>query len=327
VSTRTTRPASGRTRTWPLPDLRNGTTVHLVTDQHEGFRFFTPDRHARMGADLDLLKASAHAHVDAGDTIHWQTDDGTGVDPEDPTVNAWFAARATAEPGVPWVRVPGNHDLSSHTTPYPKRDATAWAAAAGQASPLTVTDAGDVRILGIGPDRWDYDQAGATFGTCLLSPATLAWLEAQLTAAGTRPVWIANHAPLWEQYAADTTPADFTAGAEWWTSPRDQLAQIIDAHPNVVGWLSGHVHANVDTRPAFARSMTVGARRIFAVNGPASGGRIEGVDFDHQQYDSPTQSLYVTYLGDAIDVRCRDHQAGQWHALAGQQVRHVLLTG
>lgn len=313
-------------RVWPLPNLRNGTTINLITDSHAGARFFTPDRHARMGDDLDDLRAATHGHVHAGDSIHWVTDDGTGELPEDAEFLALVNGRK-AKSGKPWVLVPGNHDYSSFTGPnYPKRDAAAWASAVGVPSHLSVTDIGDVRVLGIGPDRWDYDVAKDTYGTCLIPPATLTWLDRQLTAAGSRPVFIACHSPLWEQYAKDAVAGDFVNGSDWFVSPKDNLTAIIDGHPNVAGWISGHVHADIDVRPSHARSMTVGSRRIFAVNGPASGGRMEGLVFADQQLKSPIQSMFITYMGDAIDVRWRDHLSRQWDYAGTDRVRHILLA-
>jgi hypothetical protein len=36
--------------------------------------------------------------------------------------------------------------------------------------------------------------------------------------------------------------------------------------------------------------------------------------------------MYLTYLGDALDVRWRDHLAGKWVRAADERVRHLILT-
>lgn len=300
-------------RAWPMPDLRNGTTLHLITDTHFGQRWFTPSWLEQVGADMDRLRASAHGHVHAGDMVQWQLEE----EPEDDQFLSWLADRRGAD-GKPWAFANGNHDMASYFGTLPRRDAAAWADALGLRSQNTAVDMGDVRVITVGPETWDTPDGGASVGDCVLSTATLEWLDEQLSATS-RPCWITSHAPLWEQYGG-------VGGVGWYVNPQAQLADLIGSHSNAVGWLSGHRHVDIKTEAEHATSVTVGGRRIFVVNGPAAGGRMNGLTFDEHQQKSPCLSMYVTFLGDAIDVRWREHLRGRWETDGTSRTRHVLLA-
>lgn len=311
--------------TWPLPDRRDGTVIALVTDRHHGQRFFTESTMDRVADDLIALRSVAHGVVDAGDAINWDDEDPQA---EDDLAHDW-TNRVKAGTGLPYVWVPGNHDLSSYAFPDVERTALSWAGSVGQPSHLTETTVGDLTILGIGPDNWDQWQGPgdvpATVGPCIIAPATLDWLEDKLTQAGNNPVMIANHAPLWEQYEKEGI-GGVRAGVKWFTNPHDQLTDLIDSHPNMVGWLSGHLHVNIDTRATtHARTIMVGSRKIFAVNGPAASGAMEGISSADQQLKSPALTTWITYEGNAIQVRWYDHKNRGWTDANGSYMRRITL--
>lgn len=298
-------------RPWPYPDLRNGTTVSLTTDSHMGEWSFTQNFLDRAGADMDDLKVASQGFVHAGDLIHWSTP----AAPEDATAKQWLADRKAASPAIPQVFVPGNHDLASYVDPMPHRTSSQWATAMGVSSPLTVADMGGVRVLGVAPDDWVNDPVTG-WGQMTLSPATMTWLDQQLTAAGSRPCWIAMHSALEDQYGG-------TAHAE----PIAGLQSLIGSHQNCIGVLSGHLHTAYRTNVNHVKSITVGGRRIFTVNGPAGGGRMNGIAVADHQWQSPVISMFVTYLGDAIDVRWRNHLERRWdQGLGGDTVHHITLA-
>lgn len=308
-------------REWPFPDLRNGTTIALVTDRHHGTRSYTAEQLARVGGDLIGMHTAAQGIIDAGDSIDWGGADNEAYDVE---AKAW-TDDVKAGTGLPYVWVPGNHDLASWSLSQ-ERTKEQWAAAVGQPSALTVTDVNGVRILGVSADTWYLDD-GSGYGPCVLSEATLTWLDEQLTAAGSMPVFIANHAPLWEQYARDPDPEDTRANSWWWTSPQADLTSLIDGHSNVKGWVSGHIHADIQYRAdTHVQSMLVGSRKIFAINGPASGGLVERLSPSSlQQTQSPVLTTWFTWMGDALDVRWYDHKTHRWTESGGVRRRHVLL--
>jgi len=119
------------------------------------------------------------------------------------------------------------------------------------------------------------------------------------------------------QYSASTAST---------AQPGADVDALIAGHPNVVGWLSGHWHVDINNQPDHVRTVVQGGRNLFAVNAPAAGGLLTGVDQSVQQWASPAQSMFVTYLGGAIDVRWRDHSARRWTTSEGAAVKHLLLT-
>ena len=298
------------TRVWPYPDLRNGTTIHHITDTHFGLRTEADGRFPQISVDLEILKAAHAGHLHSGDMVDW---DAAPTDaPEDAQYLA-FRNGVKAKDGLPWAEVVGNHDLQSFQT-LTARTSAQWAASMGLSSQNTVTTMGGVRIIGLGPDSWrafDTPEPGYT-----LSAATLTFLDQQLTAAGSTPCFIATHVPPSEQYPAESQVALPVVG----------LDGIVAGHSNVVGWLSGHRHANPDTDTAHAGVATIGGRKLFVVNGPAAGGRMAGVAYADYVFKSPSLSMFVTYLGGALDVRWRDHSAMGWKSVNGQPFKHILLT-
>ena len=307
-------------RAWPYPDLRNGTTVNLITDIHMGKRSFVDQWAAKMSDDLYRMRAAMAGSVQAGDAIDWFNDPST---PEDNLYKVWRDAHKT-QLGLPLAECVGNHDLASHATGGPVRNVQQWATAVGVSSQNTVVTMGGVKVITVGPDTWGFQGVGGP-DQSVLSPATLTWLDGQLSAAGSTPCWIAAHSPLYEQFPA------YSDG--WLQAPKAELDALISAHPNVIGWLSGHLHTDITITPEHAGVITVGSRKIFAVNGPPIGGRLTNIDFNGHQWVSPdnvgsgvSQSMLVTYLGDAIDVRWRSHTGRRWAKDGnGNQMRHILL--
>lgn len=302
-------------RQWLAPDMRTGTTIHLITDSHFGQRFFTQSWMEQTGTDMDRLKAFAHGHVHGGDLIQWQT--VTDPATEDQQFLDWWAARKAADPATKWALTVGNHDLASYFGSLPRRDAATWASVYGVPSKNTVTDMGGVRVITVGPDAWDTPDAGSSVGDCVLSAATLTWLDQQL-AATTKPVFVSSHAPLWEQYNG-------AGGPGWYVNPRTDIAAIVASRTNLVGWLSGHRHVDITLEPAHASVINVGGRAIYAINGPACSGRRNDLSFAAHQIQSPCLSTYITYLGDSVEVRWREHLRGRWFSDGKSRVKRLSL--
>lgn len=306
------------TRAWPWPDLRHGTTLHHITDTHLGQRFFTSAWMDAIGIELDRFKTSAAGHVHTGDIIQWQL----SVTPEDAEWLEWVAARRAAS-SLPWAVALGNHDLASYFNTLPSRTSAQAATALGlPGQNYTVvmgSGANTVWVIVVAPDAWASPDGGVSVGDCVLSPATLAYLDTQLTAAGSIPCFIACHAPLYEQYAG-------AGGVGWYVNPRTTITALLDGHPNAVGWLSGHRHVNVQAEPSHARSDVVGSRRMYLINSPAACGRQNDLTFDQHQFQSPALSMYLTYLGDALDVRWREHLRHRWETVGGTRIKHLLLA-
>lgn len=327
-----TWPAPATTRMAPFPDLRNGTTIHHISDTHFGaidHADFVNNWQDRTADDLDFLQIANNAgHVMTGDMIQLGpslTSPGNRT-----TELGWYKdwrAAIQAADGLPWAECNGNHDMRTadgeHVLSYTAAD---WAADIGVASQNMVHDMGEVRIITIGPDVWDIDNPAnpdPDVNLFRLSQPTLDFLDAQLQAAG-KPCFIACHIVLQEQFTSQTEDGYNAANVE-----NPQLNEILIANPNAVGWLSGHKHVNIQTKVDHATVMTLtgSTKKMYAINAPgAAGGTLAGVaDADHQ-WESVNQSMYLTYLGDALDVRWRNHNTRTWTGPGAETVRHLVLS-
>lgn len=288
-------PGSSRRRKWPNPV--NGQTLCHITDTHVGARNDTDWRFPTIAADMERLGLITSGVIHTGDMCSWDETPPTGL-PEVDQYRAWRDPLRSAL-GVPWSEVPGNHDLQSWQSKI-KITAQEWADQYGYATPNTVTRMGDMIVLGCSPDEWAAFDA-APF---VLSAATLAWLDEQLTAAGNTPCIITAHVPPVEQYP----------NYGKLLTPESEFTDLVASHDNAAMILSGHRHSNIWTDQSHVSVATFGSREVFCINGPASGGLMYGYGDPYPQaaFRSRCLSIYVTYYGDAATVHWRDQMGRQW---------------
>lgn len=319
------------TRTWPYPDLRNGTTFHHITDTHFGalsqadFIFKWLDG---VSYDMEKLKvANPNGHIHTGDMIEWfapytSLSDGAA---QDSMYVAWRDGIKAID-GKPWVECAGNHDmqgpLSADGTTRLGRTIQNWADSMGLVTPHQVVDMDDIRIITLNPDKWFRNvPAGDTKAEFEVPQATLDWLDTQLGAT-TKPVFIACHIVLQEQYLTITEDGYNAANVN-----TPALTDVLMAHSNVVGWLSGHKHITISNVEHAKVMQLPNGQKMFAINSPACGGGTRsGATEEQHQWDSVNYSMYLTYLGDALDLRWRDHNLYGWTGPSGETVRHLTLT-
>lgn len=310
-------------RIWRFPDLRNGTTLHHITDTHFGGHYHAAWVNGwgdSVRDDLNELSVYTSAgHVHTGDMIHWYYGTGNPQSTAD-TESAWYVAwrdAVKAVDGKPWAEAVGNHDLLGPGEADSTRSlvtSTGWAQRIGVESQNVITDMGDFKVITVGPETWHY---GTNF---VLSQATLSFLDNALQNAG-KPCWVAAHVPFNEQY-------NTYGGGDTAVEPGNPtLMALLDSNPNCIGWLSGHRHINIVEQTEQATTFSTGSRQIFGINGPASIGGRKGAEvaYDDHQWQAWNYSMYLTYLGDAVDVRWRDHNARVWTNPEGETVRHILL--
>lgn len=309
-----------RTRAWRFPDLRNGSqTLHHITDCHFGGHSEADWAHkwgTDVSDDMEKLRVFANAgHVFTGDAIHMyyaptQNSQATYI-----KQLSWytdFRGLIRAD-GLPYAECPGNHDMigwgpdtnpdgSSGRTPV---TGAQWASDYGWPAVNNVVDYGDFQVITLGPDLW---VDGTTY---VLSAATLSWLDTQL-GANTKPTWVATHVPTNEQMH---TSSGGTTSLE---PGNPTILDVFDAHPHVIGHLSGHRHADIKHEPYHASVFSVGSRNIFGINGPSciggmKGGQIADADAQWQAWN---HTMFLTILETGpnaqIDVRWRDHNSKSW---------------
>jgi hypothetical protein len=297
-------------RRWPAPPrLLGGATLWHLTDTHIGdAQGVAWPRMAGVAQDVaqplvDLNDVAGFVHT--GDIVNNSDSD---ADPEDVDALGWLEQYFVSRPNL-WV--PGNHDIAWRlgTPQAPASSRLGWELVYGRPGNDVIT-IGDpahgnvMRIIGMCPPFYgndDTDPATPPKGGWTLSAADLAWVEDQLRAAGSTPVWLANHFRLAEQ---TTGSIDTSVGAQ----PHGALIDLIASYPNVVGWLCGHMHW--DTEDArMVMPATIGGRTIAMVCGPSTR---YNTDNHNAGGTLPYRSAYVTYLGDAVAVRYRDHGAARW---------------
>lgn len=317
---------STHSRTWRYPDLRNGSTIHMLTDTHYksvDWPTFAQNWTERMEADVEFLKiATNRGHVHTGDMINWHEltpggEFGTdAVRVEEETRYLTFRDAVQSNDGLPWAEAAGNHDLvgvSLTGTPDGERvprTSEQWATDVGLDSPLQAVDFGDMRVLAFAPETWGD-----------LPDATMDWLEEQLSAT-TKPCFLAYHLPLAEQYGPDG-PGDGSAI----DNHNARILDIVGAHTNLVGWLSGHYHINVQQpsiQQPHASVINVEGRNIFVINGP-SATNMANTDTRFTN-GKPCASMYLTLLDEnTLDVRWRNHSTRSWmSSVPGES--HRLLS-
>lgn len=257
-------------------------TVHFIGDTHVGA--VSAGRLASLSTDINNLSAPV-AHVQVGDT----TDTATAG--QDTDALAFLN-------GLPatWYSICGGHDVWGDA-----RTPAQWATAYGMAGQSYVVDLTFCQLICIGVDN-------ATSYT--LSVATLAWLDAALTAAGATPCIIVNHHPLYNTVQTPDAAKYYASLANtWYQKDNAAVRQIVANHDNAVAWVAGHTHS-----PHFANqfiySELVGTHyvAIISCSSPYYTNFLAGEDLTEAVI-----SLHVSLPSASLmEVRVRDSLSARW---------------
>lgn len=300
------------------PDLRSATTIQLFADNQFGVNTkISTNWNMRAAEDSLTLKPYTAIRANAGDCIEWYA-----KEPEDNLYKEF--RRVLTSDGVPYIDVPGNHDLTTYnntaTFPYTRtrngffermtRSADEWAkSVVNRTKSNSVVSNGQIAVISFSPDWWAYRPNIPSPNYAPQDPYTeahLQWLDTQLTSLGDVPTWIMSHNLPLGQLAGNP------GGAEIYIQPWDRIAAILDAHPNALGWLSGHWHiAANDTRSV--KSLSVGTRNIIAINSPSSQGLRSGQTMEQQMLNDCAKSMFITYDEGKVRIRYRNHSNRTWY--------------
>jgi hypothetical protein len=273
-----------------MPDPSWKRTVHCLGDLHAGA--ITDVRMDAVSRDVGRLSAPA-LHLQVGDA----TERGTAAQDE---VALGFLERL---PGR-WATALGNHDILRNA-----RTPARWARVYGQPSQNFTVDLDFVRVVVIGPNR---SEPGRRAGH--LTSATLAFLERELSGAGT-DCWIACHWPLFRTVMGDPRLHFTSAMAAFHAKPDERIRDLLRSHPNAKLWLSGHTHSPLSAPGLIKRARLGPKRSIVAVNASA----LVGIG-KRRDPRAPLCSLYLTHRPGRIEIRARDHRAGEWRNVRGRRV-------
>ena len=128
-----------------------------------------------------------------------------------------------------------------------------------------------------------------------LSSRQLAWVQQQLDANPQLPTIVFFHAPLagtLAPYNKEANTPNFIA------QPEAALAELIQRHPQLFLWVSGHTHTPA-TNASFAAPVNVYAGQVT---------NIHNADMDRETIW--TNSLYL--YSDRVVIRTFDHKSGAW---------------
>ena len=243
------------------------------------------DLHAGAITDVRLDAVSRDVGRLSAPALHLQIGDATerGTAAQDSLALRFFERL----PG-PWATALGNHDILRNA-----RTPASWARVYGQPSQNFAVDLHFVRVVVVGPNR---SEPGRRAGH--LSSATLAFLERELSHADT-DCWIACHWPLFRTVMGDPRLHFTSAMAAFHAKPDQRIRDLLRSHP-----------------PGLLKRARLGPKRsIVALNASA----LVGIG-KRRNPRAPLCSLYLTHHAGRIEIRCRDHRAGEWRNVRGRRM-------
>lgn len=264
------------------------------------------DTHLSATHPMFLLnwRRMARAICDRAPDLVIHTGDAALSDP-DRTDDIAFARSEMDALGLPYLIVPGNHDVGDNPVhadwlerqPKPCTDArrAAWEKVFGP--DFYVRDHGFLTVLGINTQL---------FGTNLPAEAEQ-WALIARALASERPVLIAAHKPLYSQ--------DDGADRALWSIPEGDSARLEAMMGNAVAYLSGHLHRHkVVERGGVPRvwgastAFVCSHQRFVRRGGQMQVGAVElTIDprTDHQQACTVTAAFFT-------DLGCLNHDIWTW---------------
>lgn len=281
---------------WPYPP-RDGVTIWHVTDTHFKLdKYLWNEWFKESMIDDVAAMPRVDVRVHTGDIVAGPSNAGELPDTE---TLAWLNA-ALGGPEDVWVM--GNHDfIGAGGQDAPIRDRADWEGTYGRSaltdSLTTSPDGTQVRILGFGPDSFDFgnpDEYGWD-----IPAATLDWLDSRL-AESPVPTFLACHFLLEEHRPSP---------AESMVAPGQSFRDLISDNPHICGYLAGHNHWGVDD-PKSVKEIAVGNRTSFpSIKSPAAF-HTPGISKD---YGERNDACFVTFIDtDRIEVRYRRHNGRKW---------------
>jgi hypothetical protein len=129
-----------------------------------------------------------------------------------------------------------------------------------------------------------------------ISGRQLDWLAATLKKNANKPTLIFFHAPL-KGTAFDTDSKDVNK-PQFIAQPEKPIDELIRQHPQILAWVSGHIHLS-PLKPGFHADVNMYAGRV---------ANIHNTDIDREIIW--TRSLYL--YPDKVVVRTFNHKTGRW---------------
>lgn len=282
------------TREFAAPTSTEGFKVTVISDTHFGRRSWTNDAMANAARSFDAMSSITDLFVHGGDVIHWNT--AGAMASQDSSAKAWINARKT-NTGKPWKLIAGNHDLCSYGTPFPSRTGDQWATDYGESKMSFIDHSDWLRILFVTPNEQLYNTTDGGYMPMALGNDQVTWIVDRAGEVPNRQVYVVFHAPLPSQFPSHMDGSNLMT----------QLEQAT----NIIGWVSGHRHTNVETDNLAFLNFKVQTRLIHHINVPTFGGATGGYTDD--RWGQPFVSTHLTIHKDkSVEIRFRDHMQNRW---------------
>ncbi|GAB3667038.1 hypothetical protein GCM10027589_32560 [Actinocorallia lasiicapitis] len=288
------RRAAAETRPWPLPPS-DGLLVQHVSDTHFGYRPWSYAEGDHMAADLEQgLVPVPDAFIHTGDI----TDNGAAA--EDAYALRWLPRAARGAPDL-WAM--GNHDVRARKV----HTRATWEQVYGRPANAFI-DVKGYRFVTFAVDTFTGNR-----GVWQIPEATWGWLD-RVVSAWPGPVVLVNHYP----------PVELGVAAYNAVQPASRLDEFVAGHRNVVGYLCGHMHKNLDD-PAAARFLKLGGRRLPVLCDISSMLSLDGHSRD-QSAQVQSHSAFVTLRETRWELRYRAHGTHAWSGPSGHRVTTLDLA-
>jgi 3',5'-cyclic AMP phosphodiesterase CpdA len=173
----------------------------------------------------------------------------------DPPDDVWAAVKSRIGASYPWLPVVGNHEIDTlYSAPHPFAASIEWLRTypvpfavrpgpPGAATTCYSFDRDNVHIAVINEYYNGTDDNTLVGGHGYISPALLAWLDADLAAANRAVTFVVGHEPAYPQPDADPPYRVRHVGESLDADPsaRDAFWSVLRAR-NVKAYLCGHTH-------------------------------------------------------------------------------------
>jgi len=282
-------------RTYPYPTNKLDVNLLVCTDIHHGRRpNWTPGQLTRAGADIDRMAGTFDAILYGGDSINWHGTADKTTGPEDFLAIPWMEQRRVRDTQRVEVLAYGNHDYACWEPPYNNRTITDLMRIYGKPQ-QAVYDVRNIKVVVLSPDRW-WDDSAKEFGNQIIKPSQVTFVEDVLKNTD-KPVWLLTHAPLPSHFPGFMTD--------------NGLETMLAKYPNIMGVVSGHRHADIRVQTDHTKIITLGTRKVYAINAPSMGGMPNTGGADPWDMLSCSTAISLK-AGGGIEVRFRNHLRETW---------------
>lgn len=285
-------------RPWPIPESpADGILIHHASDIHIGYR---PWSYAESDHMLDDMRRGLIPKFDlsvvTGDIVDGVSATSYGV--EDRYAKTWLGQ---VRLDTPQLLAMGNHDVRNRRV----KTRVEWERVYRQKA-NTYVDIGGYRFISFAVDYHGFND------DWVIPATTWDWIDTTAGAAS-GPVVLVSHYP----------PAELGVSAVNYVQPPARLNELVGDRPQIVGFLCGHMHRELNDLTA-AQFLIIGGRPIPVLCDISSMLSLTGKTRD-QSAQIQSHSAFVTMREDLWEIRYRAHGTHGWSGPSGKRLTSMNL--